>query len=167
MTEIEEIQYAKSFIDSLARGVNPLNGEPVPDGEVVNNVRISRCLYFVSNVLDKVCRGEYVAKGKKAKAPFVIKDGELDNFPYSDGGITISDIIERINNIIGYDGRKIKRSIIIDWLIADGFMSVNEINGRKYKSLTTKVWKRAFLPKRDLAITGAIGRCFTVKTRRE
>lgn len=47
MTEIEEIKYAKSFIESLARGVNPLSGEMVPDDEVINNVKISRCLFML------------------------------------------------------------------------------------------------------------------------
>lgn len=138
MTEIEEIKYAKFFIESLARGVNPLNGEAVSDDDVINNVKISRCLFYVVDVLGKLCQGEYIKKGNKAKVPFIIKEGELENFDYADDGIAISDVVKRINDIVGYDGRKIKRGLIIDWLIEDGFIGENEINGRKYKLPTGK-----------------------------
>lgn len=53
MTEQEKLQRAKDCIDSLANGLNPLDGTPVPEQDIVNNVKISRCLFFVSNVLRK------------------------------------------------------------------------------------------------------------------
>ena len=51
MTELEKIEYAKSFIDKLANGVNPLDNSVIPDGEIVNNVRLSRCFFYVSDIL--------------------------------------------------------------------------------------------------------------------
>ena len=44
MTELEILLHAKSYIDKMAQGINPLTDEAVPDGDMVNNVRISRCL---------------------------------------------------------------------------------------------------------------------------
>ncbi|MCM1545510.1 MAG: hypothetical protein NC033_00595 [Clostridiales bacterium] len=138
MTEIEELRYAKALVENLARGVNPLSGEAVSDTDVINNVKISRCLFYVANMLEKLCQGEYVKKENKGKTPFFIKEGELENFDYSDGGIAISEIIKRINDIVGYDGRKIKRSLIVDWLIESGLIAESETNGRKYKLPTDK-----------------------------
>ena len=54
MTELEKIQYAKSFMDKLANGINPLDDSPVPDEDIVNNVRISRCFFYVSDILRQV-----------------------------------------------------------------------------------------------------------------
>ena len=51
MTELEKIVYAKSFIDKLANGINPLDDTLIPDGDVVNNVRLSRCFFYVSSIL--------------------------------------------------------------------------------------------------------------------
>ncbi len=34
MTELEKIAYAKSFLDKLAEGVNPLDGTTVPEGDM-------------------------------------------------------------------------------------------------------------------------------------
>ena len=47
MTEQEKLHRAKHYIDSLANGVNPLDGTPIPEQDIVNNVKISRCLFFV------------------------------------------------------------------------------------------------------------------------
>lgn len=138
MTEIEEIKYVKSLIESLARGVNPLNGESVPDNEVINNVKISRCLFYVVDVLERLCQGEHIEKEKKLKTPHFIEEGELEKFEYADYGIAISDITKRINNIISYNGRKVKRTMIVKRLIEDGYISESEINGRKYRLPTDK-----------------------------
>ena len=69
MTEKEIIKHAKDYIDSLANGTNPLTGEPVNESDVVNNVRISRCLFYVSEILEKVLNGErnILPRVKKSK----------------------------------------------------------------------------------------------------
>ena len=55
MTERDKILYAKSYIDALANGVNPISGELIPDSETISQVKIVRCLFYVSSVLQKVC----------------------------------------------------------------------------------------------------------------
>ena len=57
MTEQEKLHHAKHYIDSLANGLNPLDGTPIPEQDIVNNVKISRCLFFVSDVLRKQLDG--------------------------------------------------------------------------------------------------------------
>ena len=39
MTELEKIQYAKTFIDKMANGINPLTNSAVPDADLINEVR--------------------------------------------------------------------------------------------------------------------------------
>ena len=45
-TELEIMIHAKGYLDKLANGVNPLTDEPLPETDVVNQVRISRCLFL-------------------------------------------------------------------------------------------------------------------------
>ena len=54
MTELEKIAYAKSFIDKLANGINPVDDTPIPEGDIANNVRLSRCFFYVSDILRQV-----------------------------------------------------------------------------------------------------------------
>ena len=53
MNEVEKIEYAKMFIDKLACGINPLDDTPIPDDDIANNVRLSRCFFYVSSILQK------------------------------------------------------------------------------------------------------------------
>ena len=45
MTELEIIQHTKDYLDKLAKGINLRTGREVPEGEIINNVRISLCLF--------------------------------------------------------------------------------------------------------------------------
>ena len=54
MTELEKIEYTKAFIDKLANGINPLDDTPIPEGDIANNVRLSRCFFYVSDILRQV-----------------------------------------------------------------------------------------------------------------
>ena len=45
MTELEKIAYAQTFIEKLANGINPLDDTPIPENDIANNVRLSRCFF--------------------------------------------------------------------------------------------------------------------------
>lgn len=51
MTEIEINARAQMYLEKLANGINPLTDEEVAENDVVNNVRISRCLFYSSGIL--------------------------------------------------------------------------------------------------------------------
>ena len=51
MTEQEKLQRAKYYMDCLANGMNPFDGTSIPEQDVVNQVKISRCLFYVADVL--------------------------------------------------------------------------------------------------------------------
>ena len=42
---LELLKHAKEYIENMANGINPLTGESVKDDDLINNVRISRCLF--------------------------------------------------------------------------------------------------------------------------
>lgn len=54
MTELETLERAKIYMEKLANGINPIDGSVIPDEDVVNNVRLSRCFFYVSDVLRQV-----------------------------------------------------------------------------------------------------------------
>ena len=69
MTELETMQRAKMYLDKLSRGIDPITDREMPEDAVLNNVRICRCLHYVSGVLEQV-----IANGGAIgeKAPFAI-----------------------------------------------------------------------------------------------
>ncbi len=98
MTELEKIAYAKSFIDKLANGINPIDNTPVKEDDVVNNVRISRCLFYVSDILRQVVENGRISKTAKHLAPFSISSEQLLSFAYSDVPIAVSEIAKRLTH---------------------------------------------------------------------
>ena len=71
MTELEKIAYARTFMEKLANGINPLDDTPIPEGDIANNVRLSRCFFFVSDVLKKVCDNGGIGRVEKT-IPFSV-----------------------------------------------------------------------------------------------
>lgn len=56
MDEIEKITKAKMYIEKLANGENPINNQKVADNDVVNNIEVTRCLFYVANILGDIVR---------------------------------------------------------------------------------------------------------------
>ena len=54
MTELETMQRAKMYLDKLVQGIDPITNQEVPEDSVLNNVRLARCFFYVSDVLGKV-----------------------------------------------------------------------------------------------------------------
>ena len=109
MTELEKIEYAKSFIDKLANGVNPLDDSPIPDNDIANNVRLSRCFFYVSDILRQVIENGGVQPAKvtkQRKNEFALSDGERKKIQISETPLTVSEISNHLNNLVDLETTK-------------------------------------------------------------
>ena len=50
----QKTKVAIEWIKKLANGINPIDGSVLSDKDVVNNVHISRCLFYVAELLEEV-----------------------------------------------------------------------------------------------------------------
>jgi hypothetical protein len=130
MEEFELLCRAKTYIDKLANGINPLNDQLLDENDVVNNVRLSRCFFYVSNVLREVIEnGGSVQKAKTKRAEFSITDEELQNYQYSDEPISITHVVRRVNNLINKnETRRLSYKVVLDWLKSVGMLQ--DANGQ-------------------------------------
>lgn len=123
MTEKEILERAKRYVDSLANGINPLTDEPIDENDVVNNIRISRCLFYVSGVLDKVLRGDKSVIPKSKRLDFAISAEQLEGFQYSEVPLYVSEIADRISALSSDENMKrLSANKITKWLVQSGFM---------------------------------------------
>lgn len=120
MTDLEILIHAKKYIDNLARGIDPLTGNAVPVNDIVLHPRISRCLYYVSDVLSQVIdnggidefagielndstqedRGIEDEKQIIGRKPFSISREDLKQIPLSRQSIPVTEITNRINALV-------------------------------------------------------------------
>lgn len=119
MTEIEKIEYAKSFIDKLANGISPLDDTTIKEDDIVNNIRLSRCFFYVSDILRQVIENGGVNKKKSGRLRFELSAEQLSKFPYSDSPIAVSEIAKRLNSLINNEAmRKITHRDLTNWLLS-------------------------------------------------
>ena len=127
MTELEKIKYAKQAVEKLANGINPFTGQGVPDDDTLNQVKVSRCLFYVADILRQVEENGGVAKkGKKsAKQPFSLSPESLRNFQFSSTPISLTEFLERLNSLIDKDNtKKLSFNTLSGWLIEMGFLKM-------------------------------------------
>lgn len=123
MTELETMQRAKMYIDKMAQGINPINDEPANENDVINNVRISRCLFYVSDILRQVIDngGQISTKTKtprSKKLPFYVSEEALDGFEFSPKPIPVSEIAARLSALVDENTyQKMNYKKIRDWLV--------------------------------------------------
>ena len=139
MTELETLQRAKMYIEKLANGIDPLTETEITDDSVINNVRISRCLFYVSGVLEKVIEngGEVKKTVVRAKA-FAITDEQLQRVEVSEDAVGISIIAKRIEAVLDEGVKKVSASRITTWLLNEGYLSEFIRGNKKNKEATQK-----------------------------
>lgn len=136
MDDFELTCRAKIYIEKLANGINPLTDDNVPEGDIVNNVKISRCLFFVADVLEKIIEnGGCVQpmRKKKHRERFYVQKDDLKDFEYTDTPITITHVAERINRFVDTANmRRLYYRQILVWLKSAGYLK--DANGEYGKS---------------------------------
>ena len=143
MTELEKIAYAKSFIDKLANGVNPIDNSMIPDGDVVNNVRLARCFFYVSDILRQVIENggitpaPIVKETGHKKQPYFLSPEQAKQFEYSITPISASEIFKRIIAVGPQDGvKKFPKTNLIRWLICLDLVEEVEVDNTRIKRPT-------------------------------
>lgn len=123
MTDLEIMQRAKMYLDQLAQGIDPISGNEVPDDSVLNNVRLARCFFYVSGVLQQVIDNGGNVGSKPKKNDFVITPQLLGRIAPADHALRISEFTEMLFATV--DDANVKRpktTVITDWLLEKGFM---------------------------------------------
>ncbi len=141
MTELEIMQHAKGYLDKLAQGIDPLTGYEVPEDDVINNVRISRCLFYVSDVLRQVIENggiQVKTVRNSGKPPFSLSYEERERYPFGDFPVTVSVIAQRLNELVEPETmQKLKTTSITKFLLQSGLLFEEEsVSGSKNKRPT-------------------------------
>ena len=126
MADVEKLCKVKQCIDSLAEGLNPFTGQPLPEEDIVNDVRVSRSLFLASAFLQEQMQGKTEKKNGKKQA-FRLSLEERDRVEFSSRPISASELARRMNNAAGaQDCKKITYRQITDWLVEVGMLKLVE-----------------------------------------
>lgn len=144
MTELEKIERAKMYMEKLANGINPIDDKMAPDEDIINQVRLSRCFFFVADVLRQVVEngGIHPSPPRKSlqKIPFELSHEARNAFVFSDSPISVSEIAKRINALTANEAmQRLPYGKITAWLTEAGFLHQTTLpSGSKTKRPTTE-----------------------------
>ena len=144
MTELEKIERARMYMDKLANGIDPIDDSAIPDGDVIHNVRLSRCFFFVSDVLRQVIENGGIKpaaeRKRPKKLPLEIPFEQRSRFPFSEVLVTASEIAKRVNPLTESDAmKKLTYADILAWLTEIGMMEWAPAPGGKRTKRPTAV----------------------------
>lgn len=123
MTDLEIMQRAKMYIDALAQGIDPLTNQAVPQDSTLNNVRLARCFFYVSDVLGRVIANGGLIGEKPKLADFSIRAEELARVPISPEPIRLTQLTQAVSNTVGNPQmKKLSANLISNWLLEKGFL---------------------------------------------
>lgn len=161
MTELETIKRARTYMEKLANGINPIDGTMVPEDDVINNVRLSRCFFFVADVLRQVIerkeRHPAAAERKPKRLPLSVPFEKRAQFAYSDAPIPASEVAKRVNALVEEDNMKrLTYSGIVTWLTEIGMLEwADAPGGKRVKRPTPLGMENGISVEERLAAKGA------------
>lgn len=141
MTDLEKMQRAKMYVDKMANGINPIDDVATKETDVINNIRVSRCLFYVSDILRQVIENNgIIGNNKSKKLQFHISEDNISKYTFSLTPVPISEITKRLNELADLEVcYKLKYSSITSWLKEIGALEVREsLDGKNVKRPTKR-----------------------------
>ena len=138
MEEKEKILLAQKWVHQLANGINPLNGNALKEDDIVNNVHISRCLFYVADLM-----GKYSERRSKSNAsrniPFDSSAMRKEEYNYVDA-ISISAYARELVKLIPENMQTVNYKQMVKWLMQEGMLKDGDPDseGRVSKIATVK-----------------------------
>ena len=123
MTELETMQRAKMYLDKLAQGIDPITNQEVPEDSVLNNVRLARCFFYVSGVLEQVIANGGAIGAKPKLQPFAVDPEQLAKVQLSLEPVRVTQLVEMISATVDNPQmKKLSTTVITNWLLEKGFL---------------------------------------------
>lgn len=135
MNDINKSITAKDWILKLANGINPLDGTAIKDDDIVNNVHISRCFFYVADLIDTTLQ-KNERKSKEYDLSFNLSVEDLSKIRITEK-TGISNFTREINAVIPKNMKPLPYSKIINWLMNNGYLiEIIKEDGGKAKQAT-------------------------------
>lgn len=123
MTELETMQRAKMYMDKLGHGIDPITNQEMPEDSTLNNVRLARCFFYVSDVLGQLIANVGVVGSKPKLQPFTITMEQLAKVQISQEPVRVTQLVDLVSAAVeNPQMKKLSTTVITNWLLEKGFL---------------------------------------------
>ena len=149
----KKVKVALDWVKKLANGINPIDGSVLSDNDIVNNVHISRCPFYVAELLKDVgCRKTTTAK--QYNSDYNLTPEELSRV-YITEKSSITEFVKEINKVIPNYMKPLSVSSVTKWLVRIGYLDeVLKDDGHKTKIPTDLGKKRGISSEQRVGSNG-------------
>ncbi|MBR2870169.1 MAG: hypothetical protein IKB98_02145 [Clostridia bacterium] len=128
MEEKELLEKNLTILEKLANGINPIDDTLFPEDSPINNLEITRALYFALTKL------KFANKTSSKKKSFYIEEDKLANFEFIQEGAYLSQIVEKLNQLIDDNKvRRLSRAKMVKWLVDIEILTTVQVNAKRAK----------------------------------
>lgn len=145
MTEKEKIIFTRDCVEKMANGINPFDGSQIPEDDFMNNVRVSRCLFYVVGLLDMLCGDNSnllqpkVEEVKKKQKTYEINENAINDFPYVESGLVISQILNFLNVDLPENAKKLTTDMVTKHMLENGYLKDVEGHDGRTRRFPTRL----------------------------
>lgn len=139
MEKLQVIQRAKSYMDMLSNGIDPISGELVKNDSTFQQERLQKCFSFVSEILDEIIRTNGIVtlpatefshgyEAVKKKSVFSLNQQQRNSIRVTNNPIIPSAFIKNINSVVDSDNmEKLSLTTINKWLLKQGYLTESKV----------------------------------------
>ncbi|KAB3529393.1 hypothetical protein [Alkaliphilus serpentinus] len=134
--DFERIDKAKLILEKIAKGVNPVTGEQIENDSFLNDPRVIRCFYFVTEILDNVRKGAYNS-GKNTK--FIITPEQKGMVEFPANNIGVNEFSKHVNACLDLSiSKKLSGTELNKRLKKLGILSEEKTEESKTRTITNE-----------------------------
>lgn len=124
MNDLETMRRAKVYLDKLAQGIDPITNQEVCEDSVLNNVRLARCFFYVSDIIGQVIDNGGVVGQVTKTVEFAIAPDQLALVRIREYPVRITELMDELYHAVGNPQMKRPSAKkFTDWLIEKGCMA--------------------------------------------
>ncbi len=134
MEKTKMLLRAKSYLELLAGGIDPISGGEVPEDAVLGQERLRNCFSFVAGILAEAVaqhglislpenekNGAYEIT--RRKAPFCLSALSRERIPISSGELTAAAFVKNVNSAVDVESmEKLSLTSLNQWLKKQGLV---------------------------------------------
>lgn len=140
MSEFEKLIRARMYIHKLANGIDPISNTCIEQDSILNNIRISRCFFYVVEVLDQLIANSGVIGKNKTSIPFFITEEQKAKILPIERKVLVGQITDKINAVTAENNcKKFNAVWITNWLLEHGYLEIKrDARGHNKRFATLK-----------------------------
>lgn len=139
MEKLQVIQRAKSYMDMLSNGIDPISGELVKNDSTFQQERLQKCFSVVSEILDEIIRTNGIVtlpatefshgyEVVKKKSVFSLNQQQRNSIRVTNNPIIPSAFIKNLNSVVDSDNmEKLSLTTINKWLLKQGYLTESKV----------------------------------------